>query len=183
MKMPTLQLGCPTPVEHDLLAVERGGGLHVGGIGGGDVGLGHAEGRADLAGEQGGEPALALLGGAEVQQHLHVAGVGGVAVEALAGDQRAAHALSEGRVLDVGQTCTGLGVTLAGIPHGWGRTGGQEQVPQTFGLGLGLEFLDQGGHHPGVPQRELRAMVGLLARRDLALDEGAEALQQLLRAR
>ncbi len=36
------------PVEHHFFAVERRRGLHVGRIGGGDVGLGHAEGRANL---------------------------------------------------------------------------------------------------------------------------------------
>ena len=36
-------------VEHDLVAVEDGRGLHVGGVGGGDAGLGHQERAADRA--------------------------------------------------------------------------------------------------------------------------------------
>ena len=72
-------------VEHDVVAVEGGGGLHVGGVGAGDAGLGHQERAAHPPVEQRLEPLLLLLGRAVAQQHLHVAGVGGVAVEAPAG--------------------------------------------------------------------------------------------------
>ena len=51
-------------------------------IGAGHLGLGHREGRADVALEQRGKPALLdRFGGVEVED-LHVAGVGRGAVEA-----------------------------------------------------------------------------------------------------
>ena len=49
-------------VEHDLVAVEGGGGLHVGGVGAGDARLGHQEGAAHPPVEQRLEPLLLLLG-------------------------------------------------------------------------------------------------------------------------
>ena len=66
-----------------------------------------------------------LLVGAEVQQHLHVAGVGRVAVAHLAGDQRAAHPLGQRRVLDVGEP----GADRLAVERG---ARGQEQVPQAL---------------------------------------------------
>src|SRR5690606_41005878 len=60
--------------------------IYVGGVGGGDVGFGHREGRADPAVQQRLQPPLPLLGGAEHVQHLHVPGVRGGAVERLRGE-------------------------------------------------------------------------------------------------
>ena len=68
-------------VEHDVVAVEGGGGPHVRGVGAGDARLGHEERAAHPTVEERLEPLLLLLGRAVAQQHLHVAGVGGVAVE------------------------------------------------------------------------------------------------------
>ena len=119
------------PVEHHFIAVEGRGRLHVRGVRGGDVGLGHAERRADLAGEQRRQPALVLLGGAEVQQHLHVAGVRRVAVADLARDQRAAHPLGERRVLDVRQSRALRLATDLGLP---GRNRFHRPASRAFAL-------------------------------------------------
>ena len=98
-----------------------------------------------------------LLGGAEVQQDLHVAGVRRIAVADLARDQRAPHALGERRVLDVGET--------GAVALVW-----EEEVPQTRRPRLLLELVDRPAARPtGSSPREQLAVVGLLARRDLAL--------------
>jgi hypothetical protein len=68
-------------VEDDVVAVERGGGLHGGRVGAGHAGLGHEERASDPPVEEGLEPLLLLLGAAVAEQDLHVPGVGGVAVE------------------------------------------------------------------------------------------------------
>ncbi len=101
-------------------------------------------------------------------EHLHVAGVGRVAVAHLGGYQRAPHALGKRRVLDVREPGAQLLV--------W-----QEQVPQPLALGELLELLDRRQHDPRIFAREQLAHVWLLARRDLALLKGDQALQQLLR--
>ncbi len=157
------------PVEHDLVALEHGGGLHVCRVRGRHVGLGHTEGGADAPVQQRLEPALALLRGAKVQQHLHIAAVRRVAVAHLRRDQRAAHALGERRVLDVGEAGA---VALIG----------EEQVPQAFLLGLRLELVDHSQHDPRVAAREQLAVIRLLTRSYLSLLKGDQARQQLLRA-
>ncbi len=116
-----------------------------------------------------------LLGGAEAQQHLHVAGVRGVAVAHLGGDQRAAHALGQRGVLDVGEPRALDAAADLGAA-------GQEEVPEALRARLRLQLLDGGVHDPRVRAREELAVVGLLAGRNLALDERAQALQQLARA-
>ena len=70
-------------VDDVLVAVARDAGADVGGIRRGDVGLGHREAGANLAGEQRLEPLPLLLGRAVADQHFHVAGVGRGAVEHL----------------------------------------------------------------------------------------------------
>ena len=91
--------------DHVLVAVAADAGADVGRVGGGDVGLGHAERRADLGAQQRREPPLLLLRRAEVGEHLHVAGVGCGAVERDRGQARAPPGdLGERRVLEVGQT-------------------------------------------------------------------------------
>ncbi len=96
----------------------------VGGVRGGDLRFGHRERRADLAGEQGLEPSILLRGRSEVQQHLHVAGVRGVAVEHLGCDQRAAHDLGQRRVLEVGQARAEFRVRQKQIPKAGLARGG-----------------------------------------------------------
>ena len=84
-------------VEHDVVAVEGGRGLHVRGVGAGDARLGHQERAAHPPVEQRLEPLLLLLGRAVAQQHLHVAGVGRVAVEHQRRQRRAAGLLGDRR--------------------------------------------------------------------------------------
>jgi hypothetical protein len=90
-------------VDEVLVALALDARGDVGGVAGGDLGLGHRETAADLAGQQGLEPAFLLLGRAVARQHLHIAGVGGAAVEDLAGPQHMAHALGQRRVLGVAE--------------------------------------------------------------------------------
>jgi hypothetical protein len=157
--------------QHHLVAVEAGGRAEVRGVGGGDVGLGHQEHRADLAGEQRVEPAALLLGRPVLDQDLHVPGVGRVAVEDLGRQERAPHLLGDGRVLDVGEPRAALAL-------------GQEQVPQPLGARQRLERGDLGIHGPGPPvgARPLApAALGepLLEGQDVGGDEGSDPLAQL----
>ncbi len=176
MKIPTLQLGCPTPVLHHLRPLSTTSSPSSVAVAcmlvaSEEATPGSVMQKAERISpsSSGVEPALALLGRAEVQEHLHVARVRRVAVEDLARDQRAAHALGERRVLDVRKARTVRGV--------W-----QEEVPQTLRLGLRLELLDQRRNHPGVLQRELLAVVGLLAGGYALGDERIHPLQHFLRA-
>jgi len=113
-----------------VVAVAKDRGLDVGGVGGGDARLGHGEAGADLAFEQGFEPALLLLGRAVDRQDLHVADVGGVAVEHLRRGQRTAEGLAEVAVFVVGEPGA-LGAVVV------------EQVPQALRAGLALQLLHQ----------------------------------------
>ena len=62
-------------IDDVIIAVAIDARGQLGRIRAGDLGLGHADAGADLAGEQRLEPRLLLLGGAELREHLHVAGV------------------------------------------------------------------------------------------------------------
>ncbi len=90
--------------------------LDVGGVGGGNVRLGHGEAGADFTGQQGLEPLLFLLVVTVALDGFHVAGVRRVAVENFTGKGDAAHDFAQVGVLFVGQAGTALGL-------------GQEQVP------------------------------------------------------
>ena len=105
--------------------------LDVGGIGGGDIRLGHGEAGADFTGQQRLEPLLFLLVVAVAFDGFHVAGVRRVAVEDFAGEGDAAHDFTQVGVLFVGQAGATLGL-------------GQEQVPQTLRTGLFLELFQDG---------------------------------------
>ena len=65
------------------------------------VGLGHGEAASDLAAREGGEPAGALGRGAVLAEELHVAGVGGLAVEDVMAEGAAAEGLADVRELDM----------------------------------------------------------------------------------
>ena len=91
-------------VDHPLVAVADRARLQQGRVRAGDGGLGHREAGADPPLEQRLEPAFALLVGAVLGEDLHVAGVGGRAVEGhRGGGWAAAHLLAEQAVLPVGQ--------------------------------------------------------------------------------
>jgi hypothetical protein len=99
---------------------------------------------------------LALLRAAVVHQDLGVAGVGRVAVEHFRRPAGSAHRLGHRRVVDVGEAGAELRV-------------GQEEVPQTRGPRLLLQFLDHRRDRPGrLPQE---GGVLLVARLDLVAHE------------
>ena len=85
-------------VDEVVVAVAHDGTGDVSSVGRSDVRLGHGEGRADLAGEQGLQPPLLLRFGAVTQNSFHVAGVRRAAVEHLGREMRAPHDLAQGRV-------------------------------------------------------------------------------------
>ena len=68
------------PVDHPLVTVGHGPGPHERGVRSRHLGLGHGEARPDGAFAHGSEVALLLVVGAPVQQGVHVALVGRVAV-------------------------------------------------------------------------------------------------------
>jgi len=161
-------------IQHQLIAILADGRLHVGGVAGGHVRLGHAEHRADFAVEQRLQPTCFLRLAAEVMQHFHVAGVRRVAVEDLRGEFVAAHQLGQRRVLERGQPGAGLCV--------W-----QEQVPQTGGARLRLPLFHHWRHAPAAPvgagvDRVLET-VFRLARRNVLGQECLQSLQVRLRLR
>ena len=73
-------------IDDPLVAVQHRAGTDIGGIRGGHPGLGHGVGGADLAVHQRLQPLLLLGLAAVFVQHLHIAGVGGGAVEHLRGN-------------------------------------------------------------------------------------------------
>ena len=159
-------------VDDDVVAVEQGRRLHVGGIAAGDIRLGHEEHAADITGQQRREPLGLLLLGAVFPQHFHVAGVGRVAVEQLRGHEAAAGFFGDRSVFKHAQSATQLGV-------------GQEEIPQAFGLGLGFQRLDMFGDFPLRPVAANIAVVDaipvlLLDRQDVFLDEMTHPLDDVL---
>src|SRR4028118_454195 len=132
--------GPPLAAVHDVL-VPTGGtlypGLDVGRVRGGHVGLGHAEGGADLPLQERLEPLLLLLCGPVAGEDLHVARVGGVAVKDLGPYEAAAHDLAQRRVLQVREARPVLGV-------------GQEEIPEAGGSCPLLELLHDWGGAPAV---------------------------------
>ena len=80
----------PLPsVDHEAVAIALDPGRDVRGVRGGDVGLGHAERRADLAIQQRPQPPGLLPRAAELGEQFHVAGVRGGAIQRLRSDLRA----------------------------------------------------------------------------------------------
>jgi hypothetical protein len=137
--------------------------------------LGHREGRADLAIEQRLEPARLDLVGAVARDGLHVAGVGGRAIEHLGGPGHGAHDLGQRRVFLVGQA-------RALVAGGVGGVDRQEQVPQAGGARLGLELLDHRQRAPalaGVRVGLQLLLVGLLVGIDVVVHEALHARLQV----
>jgi hypothetical protein len=155
--------------DHVLVAVAADAGGEIRRVAGGDVGFGHPEARSDLAVEERDEPALLLLGCAEVDEEFHVPGVRRRAVERLRGNMRAAAGdLRQGRVLEVAQARTPALV-------------GEKQVPQPALAGPRLELLDDRRERMGIA---LPALLGVhrLGRVDVAVHEVEQFLPELLRA-
>ncbi len=153
-------------VEHVVIAVALDPQLDVARVRAGDVGLGHRERRADLAVEQRRQPALLLLGRAELVEHLHVAGVGRRAVARLGGDRRAPEDLGERRVVAVGEPGAVLVV-------------GQEHVPQPALARQPLQLLHHGRLVMRVAGLAQLALVDLLRRVDVLVHERRQALLEV----
>ena len=131
-------------IDDVVVTIAHDAGVDVGGVAGGDVGLGHQEGGADFTGQQRLQPAR-LVGVRRVaRQHFHVAGVWGRAVEHLRRKIDAAHLLGTHRVFQIGQARALVGAAFMR------RVFGQEQVPQAFRLGFGLQRFNDGHHLPAV---------------------------------
>ena len=81
------------PVDHPLVAVAHGARLQLRRVRARRVRLGHAEGAAQVAGEQRVQPALLLLGRAGHREDLRVAGVGRGVAEGQRRDRRGAEDL------------------------------------------------------------------------------------------
>ncbi|MOA30903.1 hypothetical protein D3C78_1520240 [compost metagenome] len=90
-------------VDHVLVALAFDARLDVGRIARGHVGLGHGEGRADLAFEQGLEPARLVGLIAVAGNGFHIAGVGCRAVERFRAPWHAAHDFRQRCVFLVGE--------------------------------------------------------------------------------
>ena len=87
-------------VDHPLVAVPHGPAAQQRRVGAGHLGLGHAEERAHLAGDERREPALPLLLRPVEMQDLAVPRVGRLAAEDQLGDEAAADLLVQIRVLE-----------------------------------------------------------------------------------
>ena len=149
-------------VQDPLVAVEARLGRDLLGVGRGEVGFGHGVGRPDLAREERLQPFLLLLGRAVAFEHLHVARVGGAAVQALRRDRVLAQFSRDVGVVEVLEALAGVGV-------------GKEEVPQAVGLRLVLEpaedvFLPR-GKAPAVTVFERGFEIGRGLRFDLFVDE------------
>src|SRR5918911_305329 len=114
----------PLPGVYDVLvSVTLDARPDIRSVRGGHVRLGHREARADPAIKQRLEPPFLLLGRTVAHQNLHVARVGGVAVEELRGDGASAHDLAKRCVLEVRQACPVRGA-------------GQEEGPEPCSFSL-----------------------------------------------
>jgi hypothetical protein len=87
-------------VDHVVVAVAHGGAGSWVGLLPGLCGLGHREAAADVAGEQRLQEAIVLLGGAVGVEDLHVAGVGGLAVEEIVAERGGAQDLADEAVVE-----------------------------------------------------------------------------------
>ena len=160
------------PVDDVLVALAPDGSCDVGGVGGGDLRLGHQEGGADFALHQRLQPAGLLRVGAVEVQHLHVAGVGRGAVEHFGGVLGAPHLLGAQGVVQVGQARAAV---VAHVVAGRRR---HEQVPQPLRLGLGLQRLQALQHDPAVGAGGLVLVVhAFQGGIDLRIHEVAYALE------
>ena len=90
-------------VDDIAIALGRDAAQDVGRVGRGDVGLGHQEGRANLAVHQRPQPLLLLLARPVAVEHLHIAGVGRRAVERFRRPQETPHFLGAKGILEVAQ--------------------------------------------------------------------------------
>ena len=163
-------------VDDIMVAIAIDARFDVCGVGGGDRRLGHQEDRADLAMHQRPQPFLLLRQRAVAVQHLHVAGIGGGAVEAFAGPVDPPHFLGAQRIFEVRE--------LRALEHervvdmGLPGMRGHEEIPQPGGLGACLHVLDHGEYLPRIAVMVLAVVLGT-ARRDLPGDEIAYPIAEM----
>jgi len=119
------------------LAVFFDAGGDIGGVAGGNLGLGHGEGGTDLAAQQWLEPGLLLGRIAVMDQHFHVAGVRRIAVADFGRQPGMPHQFGQRGVVEGGQAGAEARV-------------GQEQIPQAECARLGLQGLDHRRDRPAL---------------------------------
>jgi hypothetical protein len=158
------------PVDDVLVPVALDPGRDVRRVGGGDVRLGHGEGRADLAVEQRAQPTSLVLLGAEAAQHLHVAGVGSAAVHRLGRHVQApAGDFRQRGVLGVGQPGALVGIRVEEIPQAARPRRLLELLEDRW-----MEVRPAGGAH--------LLLVDPFGRVDALVHEGVQALLEVLAA-
>ena len=155
MKTKILQSGWPTPVDHHLRPLMTTSSPSTTAVAAMLVASEEATSGSVIvnalrirASQQRLEPLRALLVGAVLQQHLHVAGVGRVAVEDVRRQRGAAGQLGDRRVVDVGQPLAAVGAEPRGVLPG--VLARQEEVPQPLRAGLGLQLGDHRQRRPRV---------------------------------
>jgi hypothetical protein len=126
-----------------MIAVARDRGFDIGRIRRRHRRLGHQEGGTNFAVHQRPQPLLLVLLGAVPHQHFHVAGIGRGAIEHFGGPADVAHLLGERRVFQVAQSRAAEFIVLV-------RRRRHEHVPQPFGAGQLLQFLDDRDHLPAL---------------------------------
>jgi hypothetical protein len=141
-------------VDHVMIAIALDAGFDVGRVGGGHRRLGHQEGGADFAVHQRLQPLLLLLLGAVAHEHFHVAGIGRRAIEHFGRPGDAAHLLPQQRVFEIGQAGAAKFLIFMLVRR-------HEHVPQTFGLRLLLQLLENRNHLPALA---LRILLGYRSR-------------------
>jgi hypothetical protein len=88
-----------------MIAVAHDGERDIRRVGASDIGLGHGECGAYVAGQQTRQPGRLLFRCGEVQQHFHIAGIGRTAIEHFGREQTAAGELGDRRVIQIAQSC------------------------------------------------------------------------------
>ncbi len=153
------------PVDHIVVAVANDRRFDVGRIAGRHPRFRHGKARADFPGEQRCQPFLLLLFRAVTGQHFHVAGIGRRAIERLGSEQGTSHDFAQRRIFEVGQSGAVLRM-------------GQEQIPESGGLALDLDLLDDRGHFHR-PDFLGFAEKALLVRINVLVHEGEQALLKI----
>ena len=156
-------------VDDVVIAVAADFGADVGGVGRGDVGLGHGKAGAYGPLHQRLQPALLLFGGPVADDGFHVAGVRRRAIEGLRADRRTSHDLAQRRVVQIAEP---VGVFVFR----------QKQVPQTVSLGLGLERVDHGWNGPAAWAAVELLRINRLGRVNVGIHEFGDAAANVLRA-
>ena len=159
------------PVDHDLVALDDRRGLHVGGVGGRHVGLGHAERRADPPVEQRLEPLPLLLLAAEVP-----AAPPCCRCRARCSCTRAPSAASRPWPRPAARTRRWRGRRRS-------CSSGRKRFHRPRSRALPFSSSTSGRTTHGSARREQLAVVVVLARSDLLLLKGGQPLQVVLGAR